>query len=218
MPVLDRATAACHPAKVADDAELLQAWQDGDIRAGEQLFDRHFRALTRFFRNKVGAAEAEELISRTFVALLEGIDRFRGESTFRTYQFGVATNVLRNYFRTRATQPKLDLTSTTIHDLAPRPSQVLAERREHQLLVEGLRRIPFEHQVVLELFYWESLSASKIGEALAEPEGTIRSRLRRARALLRDAIVSLSADTSAPAPDEIDAWAADVRELVDRGS
>ena len=54
-----------------NDRELLHAWHNGDKRAGGQLFNRHFRAIHRFFASKVGPAYAEELSQQTFVAVVE---------------------------------------------------------------------------------------------------------------------------------------------------
>src|SRR6185436_6575853 len=70
------------------DAELLSAWRGGDEKAGAELFERHFEALFRFFRNKAGD-QAEDLVQETFLACLSG-PAFRGEASFRTYLFTVA--------------------------------------------------------------------------------------------------------------------------------
>ena len=58
------------------DRQLLEAWRGGDKKAGKRLFERHYDALTRFFRNKVGP-EAPDLVQQTFLGCLERIDRFR---------------------------------------------------------------------------------------------------------------------------------------------
>ena len=78
---------------MADDAELLEQWRAGDRKAGEALFDRHFDAVARFFRNKVDRG-IDDLIQRTFLACVESRDRFRGDSSFRTYAFAVGRHVL----------------------------------------------------------------------------------------------------------------------------
>jgi RNA polymerase sigma-70 factor (ECF subfamily) len=57
-----------------------------------------------------------------------------------------------------------------------------------------LRRLPIDHQILVELFYWEDLSAREMGEVLGAPEGTIRTRLRKARALLAEHIDALAGD------------------------
>ncbi len=174
------------------DAELFDAWSKGDRRSGAELFDRHFAAVARFFRNKVGD-EFEDLVQQTFVACLEARARFRQDSSFRTFLFGIANNVLRNYFRSRR-RDRLDLTEVTAHDLGPGPATILSEAREQRLLREALRRIPIELQIILELYYWERLTAGEIGEIVGDGEYTIRNRLRRGKQLLREIMEELAVD------------------------
>ena len=64
------------------------------------------------------------------------------------------------------------------------PTQVLAARQEQRLLLLALRRLPVDHQVALELHYWEGLTAAEIGAVLDLPLGTAKTRIRRGRALL----------------------------------
>ncbi|WP_275943097.1 sigma-70 family RNA polymerase sigma factor [Pseudenhygromyxa sp. WMMC2535] len=84
----------------------------------------------------------------------------------------------------------MDLVS--VYDLDPGPSSVIAERQEQRLLLEGLRAISVNYQVVLELHYWEQLSTKEIAAVLGVPAGTVRSRLQRAREALEAAIGALS--------------------------
>ena len=80
------------------DFELLEAWRDGDEVAGRDLFGRYFDAVFRFFRNKVNEA-AEDLTQQTFMGLVAGRDKFRGDSSFRTYLFVIARKRLYSYLR-----------------------------------------------------------------------------------------------------------------------
>jgi DNA-directed RNA polymerase specialized sigma24 family protein len=101
---------------MTSDQELLRAWRAGDREAGGTLFERHFAAIRRFFRNKVDH-QVEDLVQRTFTACVEARDRFRGDSSFRTYLFAIAHNVLRDHIRRRRRgTEELDL------DVRPRPS------------------------------------------------------------------------------------------------
>jgi RNA polymerase sigma factor (sigma-70 family) len=177
-------------ATVSDDAELYAAWRAGDKHAGEALVTRYYDAVLRFFRTKVGP-RADDLVQRTFLACAEG--GFRGESSFRSYLFGVARNILFKSFRghQRDAMVDPDFTVSSVHELAPGPSTVMAKRTEQRLLLEALRRIPLEFQMLLELFYWEELSISELSSVLGLPDGTVKSRLRRGRALLKEAIALL---------------------------
>jgi RNA polymerase sigma factor (sigma-70 family) len=174
------------------DSELLDRWRAGDESSGEQLFERHFEAIARFFANKVGQG-VDDLIQKTFLACIEGRDSFRGESTFRTFLFGVAHNVLGKHYRTqRRDGERIDFGVTSVHDLGPGPSTLVARRREQQVLLDALTRIPLELQVLLELYYWENMTAAEAGAVVGIPEGTARTRIRRAKQLLSEQLQAMS--------------------------
>jgi RNA polymerase sigma factor (sigma-70 family) len=204
-----------------DDDELLAAWRSGERRAGERLFDRHFKALTRFFRNKVGRGSdpgagdgMDDLIQQTVLGLLEAKHEFRGEGSFRSFVFGVAYNVLRNHYRrARRDADRLDFGVTSIFDLAQGPSEVLMARHEQQLLLQGLRKIPVEHQVLLELYFWEPLTAAELAAVLEVPEGTVRTRIRRAKQLLEAELSRLAKDPRLleSTLSDLEDWARSVR-------
>ena len=204
----------------SDDLKLLEAWRAGDSRSGEQLFERHFASVSRFFRNKV-SGQVEDLVQQTFLACVETQERFRGESAFRTYLLGIANNVLRNHYRRhRRKEGRLDFGTMSVHDVGPGASTLLGDKREQQLLVEGLRRIPLDAQVVLELYYWEAMSASELGAVLGIPEGTVRGRIRRAKQLLEAELGKLadSPHLLESTIGDLEGWAKSLRERPMPGS
>lgn len=213
MPAM-LARVACYTMLVVPtDDELLEAWRGGDKQAGEQLFDRHFKALTRFFRNKAPEG-IDDLIQQTVLGLLEAKHDFRGESSFRSFVFGVAYNVLRNHYRrSRHDAERLDFGVTSIFELGAGPVDVLAQKHEQRLLLQALRKIPIDHQVLLELYFWEPLTAPEIARILEVPVGTVRTRLRRAKALLEVEIGRLSTnpDLLHSTLSNLEDWARSVR-------
>ena len=178
---------------MSGDIELLEAWKNGDREAGEQLFERYYSNVYRFFRHKL-EDDVSDLVQQTFFALIEGIDRVRESASFRSYLFGIAHNLFRAHLRHQYRHdPALDLAEVSVVALAPGPSTMYAQRQEQRLLLEALRRIPIELQVLLELRYWESMKTQEIAEVLAIPHPTVRSRLRRAHELLEEVITKLAA-------------------------
>jgi RNA polymerase sigma-70 factor (ECF subfamily) len=201
---------------VTSDLELLERWRANDKQAGAELFDRHYQALLRFFRNKIDEGY-EDLVQATFLACVETRDRFRGDSSFRTYLFSVARNLLHKHYRSlkRRQEPleHLDFEVTAMRDLIAAPSSIVAHRAEQRLLLEGLRRIPLDHQIVLELYFWEPLRARDIAQILDIPVGTVRTRIRRAKQLLEHAIEQLadSRQQLESTLTRLDDWAQSVR-------
>ncbi|MCA9710479.1 MAG: sigma-70 family RNA polymerase sigma factor [Myxococcales bacterium] len=184
---------------MADDEALLDAWRAGDRDAGDQLIGRHFDAVLRFFRSKLGD-DVEDLVQRTFLDCVEGRDRIR-QPSFRAYLFGVARHRLFDHLRRDLRRPAGSLGEISMIDLRTRPSTHLA-RAEHQALVlEAMQALPLDFQIALELAYWEDLRGAEIAAVLEISEHTVRSRLSRGRAMLREQLGALGAD---PRPRALD--------------
>jgi RNA polymerase sigma-70 factor (ECF subfamily) len=197
-----------------EDAELLEAWRRGDGAAGSELFERHYPAVVRFFANKVSGDPAD-LIQETFEACVSGRDRMREGAGFSAYLFGVAYNVLRRgYERGRKQGERFDPGTVSTADLSPGPATMVGQRDEQRLLLAALRRIPLEQQVVLELYYWEGMTSAAIADVLEIPHGTVRTRLRRARALLEQALAGLARDPGLleRTLGDLDGWASQIRQ------
>ena len=202
---------AIDSADVRDDLELLEAWRAGDRRAGDELFVRHFDAVYRFFRNKVDA-NIDDLIQKTFLTCVEKRDRFRGDSSFRTFMLGIGRmTLLRHYRDKKRDMARFDPLESSIFDLDPSPSRVVVAHKDHELLLEGLRRLPFDLQVALELHYWEGMTGAEIAEVLEVPVGTAKSRLRRGREQLEAGVAELANGRTGLTLPVLDEWAAAVR-------
>lgn len=178
----------------ASDMELLDAWRRGNLEAGEELFERYYHMMVRFFSNKLQDSIAD-LVQQTFMACVEGRDRMRKTSSFRSYLFAVAHNKFRAHLRSRyrsargspdslATEEP-DFETLSIQDIAPGPSTLVVRHREQRLLLEALRHIPVDYQLLIELRYWEQLKTIEIAEIIGAPHATVRSRLRLAHGHLK---------------------------------
>lgn len=198
---------------VATDFELLDAWREGDRSAGNELFERYFDSVYSFFRNKVGQA-AEDLVQQTFLACTRSKDGLRKEASFRTYLFTAARSKLYNHLEKSQRDPKIDVGVTSCADLGISPSAVIAHSEDQELLLHALRLLPLQLQVALELFYFEQIRGPELAQILDVPEGTVRSRLRRGRELLREQLTRL-AKSSAQLESTLtglEEWAAALRE------
>jgi RNA polymerase sigma-70 factor (ECF subfamily) len=90
-------------------------------------------------------------------------------------------------------------------------------RQEERLLLDALRAIPLDYQIVLELAFFEDMSRSQIAETLGLPAGTVASRLRKARELLRSEIeaIAQSPELLEATVTGVDDWARNVRETLE---
>jgi RNA polymerase sigma-70 factor (ECF subfamily) len=176
------------------DAELLFAWQQGDTRAAGTLIARHHTSIARFFSNRLGP-DTEDLVQKTFEGLLEGIDRFRGDTDFRAYLFGIARNKLLRELRDRVRDRdrfELDPSETTMAAIDPSPTAVMAAKLQHKLLLAALRQLPIDVQIMLELHYWEKMKVDDIAVVLGKNRNTVRTRMKRGRERLEVEMVRLA--------------------------
>jgi RNA polymerase sigma-70 factor (ECF subfamily) len=189
------AAGPCYTAGVSGDFELLQAWRDGDREAGDALLRRHFDSVCRFFRSKLGD-DVEDLIQRTFLDSVESRDRVREGASFRAYLFSIARRRLYDHLRVAYRRVETDVGNHSLADLGTSPTGKLARGQEERLLLAAMERIPVDFRIALELAYWEGMRGPDIAMALGIEENTVRSRLSRARAALREQI-----ETLAPTPE-----------------
>jgi RNA polymerase sigma factor (sigma-70 family) len=178
---------------VETDFELLASWRAGDLEAGNALVRRHFLGLYVFVRSKAPDA-ADDLVQRIFEACVAARDRIDDErGTFKSYVFGIARRQLVYWFREqRRDRDHVDTMNDSIAQLTGSPSRIVALRQEQHAVLAALHELPLDLQIALELYYWEELTVPEVAAVLEVPEGTIKSRLHRARQLLRDRLDAAS--------------------------
>ncbi|MCA9699808.1 MAG: sigma-70 family RNA polymerase sigma factor, partial [Myxococcales bacterium] len=167
--------------------------------------------VIRFFRNKL--SDPQDLVQETFLRLAAGRERIADGQALRAYVLGIARHLWYEYARQLARPRPLDVDVDTVENLLPGPSTMAARQHEHRLLLECLRRIPIEHQVILELHYWERLKTDELALLLEVSPSTMRSRLARARTLLARALLA-GADSPqrlASTQTNLDEWAEQIR-------
>ena len=198
---------------MASDFELLEAWKAGDDASGNLLVRRHFERIYMFFDSKVGGA-VEDLTQRTFLACTTARDRIDPQRSFRTYLYGIARNQLLQYYtRLRRDSERDDLWQRSADEAFETPSQMVARHDEQRLLLKALRSIPLELQIAVELFYWEEMPLADIANVVEIPEGTVKSRLHRAKLLLREKVLELAAspEIARTTMDDFERWARSLR-------
>jgi RNA polymerase sigma-70 factor (ECF subfamily) len=178
---------------------------------------RHFRTLYRFFCSKVSAG-AEDLVQQTMMACADGVHRFRGDASFKTYLLAIARTQLLMYLRkhARKDKPVVEL-ETSVADVLGSPSMEVAGKDEQRLVLTALRHIPIDLQIAVELHYWEELRIDDIAVVVGIPAGTVKSRLNRARRLVREWILQAEEVPAAlreTTAGDVERWALSLREKL----
>jgi RNA polymerase sigma factor (sigma-70 family) len=194
------------------DVELLQAWRAGAERAGALLYHRHASAVERFFRNKVNERDLADLLQETFLACFKHGERFRADASFRAFVLGFARNSLLHHYRTHyRKQGNIDFGVSSVLDLGVTPLGLVVEREQSKQLLAALRSLTVEQQILLELHYWEGMTGPELAAFYSVAEGTIRTRLRRARQLLVERLESSVDLPTGTTLTTIETWAREIR-------
>lgn len=185
----------------------IDAAREGDQRAFEELvrlYEKRVLALTqRMCKNPEDAAEAAQ---EAFFAAWRGLKSFRGESSFSTWLYRLASNACMDLLRREGRQRagvSLDDEELNLDIPARIPSpQEEAERRELGERIEaGLRTLPPEYRAVLVLREVQQLRYEEIAGALGLDVGTVKSRISRGRKRLR-AFLLADGNFSPPPPSK----------------
>jgi RNA polymerase sigma factor (sigma-70 family) len=160
------------------------------------VFDRHVDTIHGYLQRRVGRDLADELCSQTFLVAFDRRDRYDlSRPDAGPWLFGIATNLLRRHHRTEVRQ--LRAYARAAQDPVTHPFDGVEERvdasGERRRLVEALSELSDEERDTLLLYAWAELSYAEIADALEVPVGTVRSRLARARARVREPLEAAGA-------------------------
>ena len=182
------------PTALPDDGEAdgIARWvarcQAGDRHAQQKLFEHFSPAIYRLMVRMAGLQEADDLTQQTFFQALTKIDQFAGKSQFAKWLHRIAVNTALQYRRKSA---KHRATTALEGD----PVDVRSDNRnrldDQELLAAALDQVDADLRTVFVLREVEELAYREIAEVLEISEGTVASRLNRARRDIKDRLLSL---------------------------
>jgi len=188
--------------------------EDPDLRLVERLMlrdERAFNVLVRTYEGRIfglmvrmigNRAEAEDLAQEVFVQVFKAIGSFRGESKLSTWIYRIAINLCKNrskYLRVRhaGDEEQLDSVSEqvgsadahrpTVSDIA-RPDDMVEGREAERIVRRAIFELEPSFRECLVLRDIEDLSYDEIGAITGLPEGTVKSRIHRARGQLKEIV------------------------------
>lgn len=168
------------------DIPLLERDQEVLFR---DLIDQHQRRLYRFVIKYIDHPDdAADITQQAFVEAARTIASFRGDSKLSTWLFGIAMNMVRNYLSRaphRVYKFETDEILLSVAGNALDPSEFLEQKQILDLVEGALSELPEEMSEVLGLVAIDEISYQDAAEILSIPLGTVRSRVSRARAVLR---------------------------------
>jgi RNA polymerase sigma factor (sigma-70 family) len=171
-----------------EDELLVIRCQLGERAAFDELTERWHPPLWKYLRRLTGADDAAmDVAQEVWLRVLRGIGRLRDGSRLRPWLFGIARRALMDRLR----RQYAGVVETAV-DVAELPADQSTDSLEHEIaeMEHELERLPVIEREVLTLFYLRELSLAEVADVLVVPIGTVKSRLFRARRLLRQALDS----------------------------
>lgn len=179
------------------EAGLVRRCLAGDEKAYRDLVEMYQpRVYSLALRMVRRVEDAEDVTQETFVRMFRALDRYDPTRSFGAWLFSIAARLAIDQIRRRKLQPA-PLTgrdkddeeySIEVEDPGPRPDEVAARNQEERRTRALIETLPPHYRVVVLLRHQQDLSYEEIAEALHLPLGTVKARIHRARALLKERI------------------------------
>jgi len=186
---------ARHPSETPepDDAQLMACVCRGDRNAFARLVDRHKDGLVAYLARITGSPDrAQDLAQEAFLRLLRATGSYREQGHLAAFLYRIATNLVRSEARRERRWRVLvpELRRPANEPARPAGPRRLLHRELQDRLSEAIARLPISLRAPLVLYEIEEWSQRDIARALGCREGTVKSRLHRARARLREELAA----------------------------
>ena len=185
----------------ARDSELLERARQGDASAFDMLIRRHDKHLYRIARSVLpDDAEAEDAVQEAFIRAFTGLRNFRGSASLRTWLTRI---VLNEAIRRRGRRPSMvelgalhaaqERTRRPAHSAALRareqdPERAAAQGQIRKMLEKAIDSLPAAFRIVFVMRDVEEFSTAETATLLGLQEETVKTRLHRARRMLRESL------------------------------
>ena len=172
-----------------EEKDLIRRAGQGDSDAFHQLVETYQAPVYRLALRMCGgdAALAEDAAQEAFLAAWRGLPRFRGDSRFSTWLYRLTTNAAIDWLRREKRHRGMDdVTELELPDDGPSPQDQAEQAETQQAVRRALGQLSEEHRQVLLLRYMQELDYAEIAAALEISEGTVKSRISRAKMRLRE--------------------------------
>src|ERR687884_786219 len=182
----------------ASDHELLAAIRDGDEPAFQELVRRYRNPITNFIYRMLDDYERSvELAQETFIRVYTSASRYQANYSFSTYIYRIASNLAISELRRRKRRKFVSLFSPFTNedgeavemdppDETPLQDETLIRDERRKAVARAISSLPEKYRAAIVLRDVEGLSYDRIAEVLNLSEGTVKSRINRARNLLKE--------------------------------
>lgn len=169
-----------------EDELLAVRCQLGDMQAFDALIRRWHGPISAYVRRQCGPDDAADIVQDIWLRVFRSIASLRDGRRLRAWLFGIARHAWMDRLRSRyADHADVDVDVDVEPDDIADPPDADDLSLEFAVVSEGLAQLPPIEREALTLFYLHELSLNEIAQVLEIPTGTVKSRLHRARRMLR---------------------------------
>ena len=182
-----------------DDKEIVKECLDGNREAFDVLVEKYYKKIYNLAYRFVGdSEEANDLAQEIFTAAYQNLSKFRGDAKFSTWLFQIASNRGKNrfkYLKRRGFFANKGLSDSgedreplqrEIPDNSANPETILAGKQIQKIVQDAIDELEPDHKEIVLLRDIEGFSYDEIAKILNLPEGTTKSRLHRARMVVKE--------------------------------
>jgi len=193
-----------------DEQQLIRQAQKGDIKAFEQLAAAYSRRIYNIGLRMLGNPEdAADVCQETLLKVYRHLPEYRGNAAFSTWLHRIAVNSCHDALRSRNRRQEISLSQLTdqedeptteleIADYSALPEQLYLDRESRDYLLALIDGLTPKYRLVTVLREVSGLSYQEIAAAAGISVGTVKSRLNRARAVMRKRMLADEARSGAP--------------------
>jgi RNA polymerase sigma-70 factor (ECF subfamily) len=180
-----------------DERFLIERCKTGDRTAFDVLVHRYEKRVYNLaYRLSASYDEASDISVDAFLRVFQAIRLFRGDAHFSTWLFRIVTNVYLDRRKRMRNKQHLSLeeyieleensVARQVEDPAPSPEAIVEQHERNQFLQSAINELPDYQRAMIILYHTEGLSYEEIAAVFSLPIGTVKSRLNRARLMLKN--------------------------------
>ncbi len=186
----------------SEEKILLGRAIKGDVESFEKLIERYQSKAYNIALRMLGNEEdAKDVIQDSFIKIYRSLRKFRGDSSFYTWIYRIVTNTCYDFLKKKNKWDNNTMSLTNyqntltgeiedIKDELHRPDIILDNKENSAQIIDCLHKLSYDHKTVIILRDIQGFSYDEIAQILNCSEGTVKSRINRARSKLKEIVVS----------------------------
>ena len=162
-----------------EESKLVKRAQKGDRDAMEALIGGYYPLVFAYFYKNTGRYhQSKDLTQEVFIKMISGLSGYRPRAAFKSWLFAIASNHLKNHYRSASRRPEPAEFSEALQEVLPADSREISRAELRQDIRAALEKLPPEQREAVVLRFYHDFTPREIAEITGVKEATIKSRIR----------------------------------------